>query len=311
MPEVIGYILTLNALFTWALASLVYKFALGKTKSKASLLFRLLLVSLWTFFISLIFGNYSNISILTSQQIIDYTVACLMSGLSVTFGDLLYFISLQKIDASRAYPLTQLSLIFVYPFALLFFGEPIKPSILLGAALILSSVFILSSKDSPIVDQISPDPENKPKESLFIGIICAVGCAFLWAIAIISFNQARIISNDVFITNFIRVVFGAVFFLILGIFDRRYYLAFRREEKKHLKYYFYVGLAGSLSLGFADSFFYKAVEINGLVLTSTFTANTPMVQQLFSILFLKEKFRKRFIFAVILIIVGNYIIIFI
>ena len=54
----------------------------------------------------------------------------------------------------------------------------------------------------------------------------------------------------------------------------------------------------------------KAGEINGLVLTSTFAVNTPMVQQIFSILILKEKFRKRFIIAVILIIGGNYIILF-
>jgi drug/metabolite transporter (DMT)-like permease len=115
MPEVIGYILTLNALFTWALASLVYKYALRKTKSKASLLFRLIIVTIWTCFISLIFGNYSFLTALNAQQFGGYLIACAISGISVTFGDLLYFISLQKIDASRAYPLTQLSLVFVYP----------------------------------------------------------------------------------------------------------------------------------------------------------------------------------------------------
>ena len=80
--------------------------------------------------------------------------------------------------------------------------------------------------------------------------------------------------------------------------------------RKKIKYFIFVGLAGALSLGLADTFFYKAAEINGLVLTATFTANTPMVQQIFSILILKEKFRKRFIVAIGLIIVGNYIILF-
>ncbi|MBY9014508.1 MAG: hypothetical protein KGD68_02330 [Candidatus Lokiarchaeota archaeon] len=60
----------------------------------------------------------------------------------------------------------------------------------------------------------------------------------------------------------------------------------------------------------ADTLFCKAAEINGLVLTPTFTANTPMVQQILSIFILKEKFRKRFILAVGLIIIGNYIILF-
>ncbi|MFX1556620.1 MAG: EamA family transporter, partial [Promethearchaeota archaeon] len=126
-----------------------------------------------------------------------------------------------------------------------------------------------------------------------------------------SFNQARIIASDVFITNFIRVIFGTTIFLVVGIFKKEYYSGFKKESRNNLKFYFYIGIAGSLSLGFADSLFYKAAEINGLVLTSTFTVNTPMVQQIFSIILLKEKFRKRFLLAVILIIVGNYIILFI
>ncbi|MBY9020406.1 MAG: hypothetical protein KGD67_05065 [Candidatus Lokiarchaeota archaeon] len=65
-----------------------------------------------------------------------------------------------------------------------------------------------------------------------------------------------------------------------------------------------------MSLRLADTLFYKATEINGLVLTSTFTANTPMVQQIISILILEKKFRKRFIIAVGLIIAGKYIILF-
>ena len=75
-------------------------------------------------------------------------------------------------------------------------------------------------------------------------------------------------------------------------------------------YFIYIGLAGILSLGLADALYIKAAEINGIILTSVFTANTPMVQQIFSILILKEKFRKRFIIAVILLILGNYIIVF-
>jgi drug/metabolite transporter (DMT)-like permease len=65
-----------------------------------------------------------------------------------------------------------------------------------------------------------------------------------------------------------------------------------------------------LSLGLADAIFILASEINGLILTSTITANTPMVQQLLSISLLKEKFRKRFLLAVVLIITGNYITLF-
>ncbi len=310
MPEWIGYILTLDALFTWGIASLVYKFSLGKIESKPGLFFRLVFVSCSTFLLSLLFGAFSSIFMLSTQNLTEYLVMCLISGLSVTIGDLLYFISLEKIDVSRAFPLTQLSLIFVYPFAFILFGEELNISIIIGGLLILISVFFLSSKDKPNNIEVSTEKEKKSSENLVLGVLFAVGAAVLWGLSIVAFNQARIISNDVFVTNFVRVFFGAILFLIIGIFQKDFYSSFTKANRKNIKYFIYVGIAGALSLGLADTLFYKAVEINTLVLTSTFTANTPMVQQIFSILILKEKFRKRFIVAVGLIIVGNYIILF-
>jgi len=294
MSELIGYILTLDALFTWGIASLVYKFSLGKIESKPGLLFRLIFVSCSTFLLALFFGTFSFIPLL----------------LSVTIGDLLYFASLKKIDASRAFPLTQLSLIFVYPFAFIFFGEELKLSIVLGGLLILLSAFILSTKDKEKVNEYGSEKKIQSSEKMVIGVLLAIGSAFLWGLSIVAFNQARIISNDVFVTNFIRVFFGTIFFIILGIFQIEFYSSFTKANRKKFKYFIFVGIAGALSLGLADTLFYKAAEINGLVLTSTFTANTPMVQQILSILILKEKFRKRFIFAVGLIIIGNYVILF-
>jgi DME family drug/metabolite transporter len=311
MPDIFGLFLALDALLTWGMASLVYKFSLRKIESKSGVLFRLIFVSCSTFIFALIFGTFSFLPLLSSQNFISYIIACLISGLSVTIGDLLYFASLKKIDASRAFPLTQLSLIFVYPFAFIIFGEELKVSILLGGALIILSAFVLSTKDKD-KKKISKNSEKKShsSEKMVIGVLLAIGSAVLWGLSIVAFNQARIISSDVFVTNFIRISFGAIFFIVLGIFQKEYYAGFYKKNRKIIKYFIYIGIAGSLSLGLADTLFYKAVEINGLVLISTFTANTPMVQQILSILILKEKFRKRFIFAVGLIIVGNYIILF-
>lgn len=316
MAELLGYLFTIDAIITWGLASLVYKFGLGKTDPKANLLFRLVCVSIATFIFSLIFGSYIFLSEIGTQELTGYLIACLISGLSVTIGDLMYFISLKKIDASRAYPLTQLSLVFVYPFAFFLFGEEITLSFLIGGGLILSSVFFLSSKDKDvsednlIVEGNNNLSQEKSSEDIFIGVVLAIGTAFCWAIAIVSFHQARIITGDVFITNFIRVFLATIFIAIIGIFQREYYSGFKKENRKYLKYYFYMGLAGSLSLGFADSLFYKAAEMNGLALTTTLTSSTPTIQQMFSIVLLKEKFRKRFLFSVCLIILGNYIILF-
>lgn len=308
MAELIGFVLTIDAIFTWALASLVYKWGLEKTSAKGNLFFRLCCTSLGTFVFSIVFSNYIFLKNLNKQEFLGYLIACMISGLSVTIGDLCYYMSLKKIDASRAYPLVQLSLLFVYPFSFIFFDEQITFSILIGGLLILSSIFILSSKDKP--DNRNNNIDDKFPENLILGVILAIGTAFFWALAIISYNQARIITGDVFVTNFFRVIFATIIIAILALFQREYFDGFRKENRENLKYFIYIGMGGILSLGFADTLFYKAAEINGLVLTSTFTVNTPMVQQIFSILILKEKLRKRFILAVFLIIVGNYIILF-
>jgi len=320
MAELIGYLLALNAIITWGLASLVYKFGLGKTEAKANLFFRLVIVSFATFIFSLFFGDYLFLKNLNNQDLLLYLLMCILSGGSVTIGDLLYFFALKKIDASRAYPLTQLSLVFVYPLAFIFFQEQITSSILIGGLLILSSVFFLSKKDKPKESAFYEVNENQKKEideedeiisgELLLGVVMAIATAFFWALAIVSFNQARIYSNEVFTTNFLRVLFGMIMIGLLGLFDHDFFFGFKKQNRSNLKYFFYIGIAGSLSLGLADSFFYKAAEINGLVLTSTITANTPMVQQIFSLTLLKEKFRKRFLVAIALIIIGNYIILF-
>lgn len=309
MAELAGYLLTIDAIITWSAASLVYKSGLSKTDPKANLLFRLVCVTLGTFIFSLLFGNYLLFESLTSEELISYLIPCIISGLTVTAGDMLYFVALTKIDASRAFPLTQLSLVFIYPLAFIFFGEEITIAILIGGTLILSSVFLLSSKDKQMKN--GPiDTDDKSKEDLLVGVMLGVGTALMWALSGASFHQARIISNDVFVTNFIRMSFALVSIATLGLFQREYYAGFKKENRDNLKYYVYIGVAGALSLGFADSLFYKAAEINGLILTSSMTANTPIVQQTLSVLILKEKFRKRFFFAIGLIILGNYLILF-
>ncbi|MEJ2296412.1 MAG: hypothetical protein P8Y23_16805, partial [Candidatus Lokiarchaeota archaeon] len=94
MAEFIGFILTIDTIFTWALASLVYKWGLGKTEPKANIFFRLCCVSLSTLVFALLFGNILFLSNLDSTGIFLLIITSIISGLSVTVGDLFYYKSL-------------------------------------------------------------------------------------------------------------------------------------------------------------------------------------------------------------------------
>ena len=248
MSEIIGFILTIDAIFTWALASLVYKWGLGKTQPKANIFFRLCCVSLSTFIIAIFFGNILFLRNLDSTGIILFILTSIISGLSVTIGDLFYYKSLKKIDASRAYPLTQLSLIFVYPFSFIIFQEVVSPSILLGGFLILSSVFILSSKDKvEKINNLKRSLKDRLSEELIIGVFFAIATAFFWAISYVSFNQVRALTGDIFYPNFVRIFFATITIAILGLFQKDYYDGFRKENRKYIKYFISIGIAGTLS----------------------------------------------------------------
>ena len=182
MAELFGYFLAIDAIITWSVASLVYKVGLEKTGIKGAVLFRLVMTSIATLIFSLLFGSFLFFTVLNAEQLVGFILSCLISGLSVTIGDLMYFNSLKKLDASRAFPLVQLSLVFVYPFAFFLFGEIITPTILIGAILILSSVFLLGAKDKEENNGEKNNEEDlSEKENpdhLITGILLAIGAAF-------------------------------------------------------------------------------------------------------------------------------------
>ena len=94
-------------------------------------------------------------------------------------------------------------LIFVIFFSIFLFNEEITYSILFGGALILSSVFILSTKDKSEKFEVKRSLKEKISEDLIIGVLLAIGTAFFWAVAYVSLNQARILTGDIFISNFL------------------------------------------------------------------------------------------------------------
>ena len=60
-------------------------------------------------------------------------------------GTLLWIYSLSKLKLSVVYPFTALSFVFVYLFAILILHEPATSKALVGVALILGGLFLIST----------------------------------------------------------------------------------------------------------------------------------------------------------------------
>ena len=82
-----------------------------------------------------------------------------------------------------------------------------------------------------------------------------------------------------------------------------------QEEKQSIKNYLIIGIMGAISMGICDGLYQIGVSLNGSAISIVIASNAPLINQLFGVLLLKEKFRARFIIGVIIIILANILII--
>jgi Predicted membrane protein len=68
----------------------------------------------------------------------------ILSGIATGLSWLFYFAALKLGDASKVAPLDKLSVALVILFGILFLGEPAQPKVLIGGALILAGVIVIS-----------------------------------------------------------------------------------------------------------------------------------------------------------------------
>ena len=81
------------------------------------------------------------------------------------------------------------------------------------------------------------------------------------------------------------------------------------EYKSQLKSYITIGLFACFSAGIGDAVYQMGVSRNGAAISITIASIAPLLNQLFAIVFLKEKFRPRFLIGVAFIVVANILVV--
>ena len=315
MPSAEGILLVTGAMLLWTLASIGYKFALGSEGGEERnpilcLAYRMLLVSVVMIILSIIFGNLTGLFALRGETLWKYMGYTLLCGIFTLAADICYFNALRYLDSSRVYPLINVQMLVTYPLALFIFGETIPSLMLVAAVLIIIGVLFVGEPDEHDkgMDALSEEVRKKNHTK---GIILGLGTGVFFALGFIMMALPNRVSNSPIDANTSRIVMYTV--IVWGyILITRPPLPKRSEDKgkAELKAYMIAGIFGVLSSGIGDLIYTQGVLINGAALSITIVSAAPLLNQLFAILFLKEKFRPRFLIGAVLIVIGNILVIF-
>lgn len=303
------------AVILWAISSIGYKFAMGTSGTSerdpiASLAVRIIVVLFGVFVLSLLFGNLNGIWMLSREESIDYWAITLLSAILTLVGDITYFYALRFLDASRVYPLINTQTLFTFPFAVLFFNETIPQLLWIAALLMIIGVIFVGDPDKKDVGMEKLTPEQRKKNYQY-GILMGIATGFFFGTQYLTLNMQNLIYYGIMENNFTRIlVYAGIFWIYLFCTKKHLPKWKTPEDKSQFKLYFYTGLFGIASFGIGDAIYQIGALENGNSISIIIASSAPIFNQIFAILFLKEKFRWKFLIGVFCLVVGNIFVIF-
>jgi drug/metabolite transporter (DMT)-like permease len=315
MLSISGLIITFIAVLTWAISSVGYKAALGAEGIEdrnpiTALAVRVLIVFFLLMPVTMIFGDLTGLFNIPKHELHIYFFWTIIGGILTFIGDITYFYALRLIDSSRAYPLINVQTLFTFPFAYWWLGEAIPPLMYVAAGCMIIGVFFMQTSDAKDRGMETVQGDSRKKRYI-LGILCALATALFFATQYLAMAMQIRVYPGIFESNFTRIGIYVAIFGIFLLFRPNYLPKWNRNgEHSQLKAYIYTGLFGFLSFGIGDAIYQIGVTANGAALSIIIAATSPLLNQIFAIKVLKEKFRPTFLIAVVLIMLGNILVIF-
>ena len=222
----IGEFAALGAAVSWAVAPILYRRALFKTKPVSANIVRCASNAAVLLFILLALGKAGALASLP-LEVVAVTVVSGVIGLGI--GDTLYMIGLKSVGVAKAVPLAATYPLFSLLWATFLLGEPITVPAVLGASAILIGIWLLSRAKG----ESAADDRGK---SAFKGLAASLATALVWSVSITLMDVAvtfpgvnGIDANFAIVT--MRIAAMSVFMLALSpILDRdRGFLKIKRS----------------------------------------------------------------------------------
>jgi drug/metabolite transporter (DMT)-like permease len=271
-----GELIALFSALLWAVASVLL--TMGARRIHVVPLNLLRCVVSTTFFWVLLpfYGGLEALAAIPPSAIPWMIVSVL--GLLVV-GDTLYFRSMDLAGVSWAMPVASINPLWAVLLAALFLGEPLTWSLLVGAALVVAGIILVSRTAGRSSAGRPVDPQAQRT-----GLLLALLVSILWAVGQVALKPATHGMHSV-VANSVRQPMGLLMMLVLAL-RRGRWRELRRLDRRSWAVIVTASLVGT---GVGTLFFIMSIQMIGAGRTAVLTSTAPMMAIPFSILWLQER----------------------
>lgn len=217
----------------------------------------------------------------------------ILSGLvGLGLGDTLYLFSLKLIGVSKTVPISSAYPLFSIIPAILFLGEKVSVSLVLGALLVVLGLYMVT---------YPRNGKNRLKisgEKHVLGVFFAVGAAGVWGVSIVMMAKG-LKGVDPIMFNAVRMpVLSLVLLGFLSLTKANKFSSVRRRN------WLYLTLGGVTALILGHTFFVLSLKAIGVSKATPLSSISPMLGVLVGMFILGEKKDPRIFLGSIIVVFG-------
>jgi DME family drug/metabolite transporter len=276
----LGIILALASAFSWAFATILVRFGLGRVSPIAANIIRLYVAAV-TFLIA--FWASDNLS--AFRLPLKLLLLTFTSGVfGFVVGDYFYFHALKRMGVSRTMPITSSYPLWTILWAVIFLGKHVKPQVIAGAILVVVAIVIVKRAE-----------EKEGADRL--GFIFAFLAPILWSVAIVIMEYLTEYIPNLQLAG-LRMIFASIGISVFLPFYGREVVKVRRKEL--------LAFAGAALLGLVlgQYFFVYSISLVGSPIAAPVSAINPIIASFLAVLLLGEAPNRRIFEGLFLAVMG-------
>lgn len=282
-------ILALMAAVFAALTAILAKIGIENVNSNLATAIRTIVVLMMAFIVVLITGQMGSITEISAKAL----WFIIFSGFATGFSWLFFYKALAMGDVSKVVPIDKSSVVLTIAFSILFLGEPAKPLVIAGGALIAVGTFLLIGKNE--------EKKRFTGSQMYI-VYAIVGAVFAALTSILAKIGMEDVDSN--LATFLRTIVILLFAWAIVFFQRK------QKEMKRIskKGYLFLILSG-VATGLSWLCYFAAIALGKVSVVAPIDKFSVVLTMLLSFIVLKEKAGKHTIIGGIMITTGTVLLI--